>query len=292
MPPTAAGPRSCSPPCGNWTSLRIFVVYHRYTQHPGGENDAVLLQSASTWPNDAANLRQQLVDYLGPTSAARVELTVTENNSVYTRPGKQTTSLVNGLFYADSLSQLMKTEFNALLWWDLRDIEDPAQNNSPTLYGWRMYGDYGVVSYAVPAGPADRYPTFYLAKLMKNFARGGDQVLSASSSYPGLSAYAAKAADGSVNVLLINKHPSLNLPATITLTGYTPQSTATVYSYGKPQDTAAQTGAGSADIAQGVISVPGSTLSYTTAPYFATLIAFGAPASFSLLLRPPASRHP
>ena len=42
-----------------------FVAYHRYEQGPGGENDAVLLQAAKTWPNDAADLRQQLVDYLG-----------------------------------------------------------------------------------------------------------------------------------------------------------------------------------------------------------------------------------
>ena len=179
----------------------------------------------------------------------------------------------------------MKTEFKAFLWWDLRNGQDSTKNNSPSLYGWRMYGDYGIVTAAVPAGPADRYPTFYLAKLMKNFARGGDQVVSATSDYPGLSAYAVKTAAGGVNVLLINKHPSLNLPATITLSGYTPQSTATVYSYGKPQDTAAQTGIGSADIAQATIGVPGATLSYTTTSYSATVIAFGAPST----IQPPAA---
>ena len=32
-------------------------------------------------------------------AAPNVELDCTENNSVYTNPGKQTTSLVNGLFW-------------------------------------------------------------------------------------------------------------------------------------------------------------------------------------------------
>src|SRR5229473_2474061 len=42
-----------------------FAIYHRYEQAPGQESDSLLLQSAKSWPNDAANLRQQLSDYLG-----------------------------------------------------------------------------------------------------------------------------------------------------------------------------------------------------------------------------------
>lgn len=48
----------------------------------------------------ANDLRGQLDDYLG-VDAARVELIVTEANSGAAAPGKQTTSLVNGLFQAD-----------------------------------------------------------------------------------------------------------------------------------------------------------------------------------------------
>ena len=50
-----------------------FVVYHRYEQGPGGESDLFLLNSAASWANDAAALRQMLDDYLGP-KARRVEL--------------------------------------------------------------------------------------------------------------------------------------------------------------------------------------------------------------------------
>jgi hypothetical protein len=55
-----------------------FVVYHRYEQGPGGESDLFLLNSAASWPSDAANLRQMLDDYLGRKSQ-RVELICTEH---------------------------------------------------------------------------------------------------------------------------------------------------------------------------------------------------------------------
>ncbi|MCX6975753.1 MAG: alpha-L-arabinofuranosidase, partial [Verrucomicrobia bacterium] len=101
-----------------------FVVYHHYPQSPGTENDAILLQASSSWSVDAADLRAQLNDYLGATAASGVELICTEHNSVFTTPGKQSTSLVNGLFYADSLCALMHTEFNALVGWNLRNSQD------------------------------------------------------------------------------------------------------------------------------------------------------------------------
>ena len=46
-------------------------------------------------------------------AAANVELLATEYNSVYSNPGKQMTSLVNGLFTADSIGGLLQTEYNA-----------------------------------------------------------------------------------------------------------------------------------------------------------------------------------
>ena len=123
---------------------------------------------------------------------SKVELAVTEHNSVFSNPGKQTTSLVNGLFYADAIGNLLKTEFNAMLWWDLRNGQEAGNNNSSSLYGWRRYGDYGIVNAADPAGPADRYPTFYVNKLLKYFARGGEKVVQASSDYRSLGVYAVK----------------------------------------------------------------------------------------------------
>jgi hypothetical protein len=262
-----------------------FVIYHRYAQGPGGESDAGLLQSASSWAADAADLRQQLDDYVGA-AAANVELVCTENNSVYSSPGKQTTSLVNGLFLADSVSQAMKTDFNALIWWDLRNGQETGNNNSSSLYGWRQYGDYGMVDSANPAGPATRYPTFYVAKLLQNFARGGDRLVDATSDFPGLSAYAAKRADGSLTLQVINKSASLAQNANITLTGYTPGGNAIVRSYGIPQDEAARTGVGSADIAQTSFASAGASFAYTFPAFSVSVITFSgavlAPPAFNI----------
>jgi hypothetical protein len=251
-----------------------YVVYHRYEQGPGGESDLFLLNSAASWANDAAALRQMLNDYLG-TRARHVELAVTEHNSVFSNPGKQTTSLVNGLFYADAVGNLLKTEFNALLWWDLRNGQEAGNNNSSTLYGWRRYGDYGIVNAADPAGPADRYPTFYVNKLLKHFARGGERVVRASSDYDSLGVYAVCGVDRSVRILVINKHPSASLSTTIAIPALKNGERARVYSYGIPQDEAARTGEGSADVQQSTLTLQGSTLLFSPGPYSAHVIQLG-----------------
>ena len=120
-----------------------FLIYHRYPQSPGGESDQGLLLSNGTWSTDAADLRNQLNDYLGATAAAGVELDNTENNSVSSSPGKQTTSLVNGLFLADSLCAAMNTEFNSVTWWDLRNGQGNHQQQFPSSLRmapiWRLW---------------------------------------------------------------------------------------------------------------------------------------------------------
>jgi Ig-like domain-containing protein len=219
-----------------------FLIYHNYAQNSGQENDAQLLQYAPSWTMIAANLRMQLTDYLGA-AGANVELLNTENNSVSSGPGKQTTSLVNGLYYADSLGSLMQTEFNSLVWWALHNGPGTTGNNSAALYGWRLYGDYGIEngdntnagnSIFVPTH--DPYPVYYVQKLLTHFARGGDTVVTASSNNALLTPYAVKRQDGSLSLLVINKSPTATLPANFTLTGFTPVANATVYSYGIPQD--------------------------------------------------------
>lgn len=252
-----------------------FLIYHRYAQSPGDESDQGLLLSNSTWSTDAADLRQQLNDYLGAAVAPSVELDNTENNSVSTNPGKQTTSLVNGLFLADSICAAMNTEFNSVVWWDLRNGQETGNNNSGTLYGWRQYGDYGVVDSADPAGPADTYPTFYVERLLQHFARGGDRLVSSASDYPLLSVCAAQRTNGGLTLLVVNKSASNALNANITISGATPGSTGTLYSYGIPQDNAAETGVGSADIATSPVTGLSTTFSHSFPAYSANVIAFG-----------------
>ncbi|MEO6006108.1 MAG: fibronectin type III domain-containing protein [Opitutus sp.] len=243
-----------------------FAIYHRYDGAPGQEADATLLQKAKTWPADAADLRQQLTDYLGSSGSA-VELVVTENNSVYSDPGKQSTSLVNGLFLADSVGNLLQTEFNALLWWDLRNGQDIAKNNSASLYGWRNYGDYGILS-----GANDPYPTYYIMKLLSRFARGGDQVVKTTSDDSLVSAFGVRRANGTLTLLVINKSPTVTASVNVAVTGYTVSGTASVYSYGISQDEAARTGSGSKDVALASLSGVSSNFQTTFPPYSASVV--------------------
>jgi hypothetical protein len=262
-----------------------FIIDHRYEQAPGQETDAALLQSAATWPAEIASLRQQLNDYLGTDAAKNVEIVVTENNSVYTDPGKQSTSLVNGLFLADSLGQVMQTEVNAFMWWALRN--GPPMNNgqiagnmNASLYGWRNYGDYGILSSQTNGGAAtyyEAYPTYYVLKLLAKFARGGDTIVSATSGNSLLSVYAAKRADGTLALLVLNKDRSASQSANIALSGFTPAATATSYTYGIAQDDAAKPGGtGSKDLAATNPSISGTTFSASFAPYSATVLVLTA----------------
>jgi hypothetical protein len=244
-----------------------FLIYHRYEQAPGHESDSGLLQSSSTWSQDAASLRQQLNDYLGA-KGSQVELVITEHNSVYSNPGKQTTSLVNGLFYADALGQVLQTEFNAMTWWDLRNGQDATNNLSPSLYGWRQYGDYGIVS-----STSDKYPTYYVAKLLKYFARGADTIVNASTDNQLVSAYSAVRQDGSLSVLVVNKSPTTAYASKVYINDYIPGMPANTYSYGIPQDQAAQTGQGSPDVAQAGFPTAGGLFDFTFAPYSATILS-------------------
>jgi hypothetical protein len=255
-----------------------YVIYHRYEQGPGGESDSFLLGAARTWANDATSIRQTLNDYLGAT-APQVEIICTENNSVFSDPGKQTTSLVNGLFMADSLGNILKTEFNGLFWWDLRN-GSVAGNASPGLYGWRQFGDYGIVDSTTPATPADRYPSFYVYKLLKSFARGGERVVAAATDYPGVAVYAVRDhSANTLNVLLINKHPAVSLPVHIDIVGLSRARSAEVFSYGIPQDDAARTGVGSPDVAHSITPISGTTFTWTPAPYSATVLRISGTAA-------------
>eukprot|EP00048_Salpingoeca_helianthica_P008271 m.120761 g.120761 ORF g.120761 m.120761 type:complete len:1080 (-) comp14561_c0_seq1:146-3385(-) len=209
-----------------------FVVYHRYPQNPGTESDSILLQSAESWQRDAADLRQQITDYIGTANGNGIELLVTENNAISYNPNKQSTSLVNALYMADSIGQLLQTEFNSLVWWDLRNSQETHPNGA-LLYGWRSYGDYGVLYNA-----NDRYPTFYASKILTQFARAGDTVLPVTSSNPLVGVYAVKRQSGSVALLVVNKNPTYGQTLSFSITGFSSGSITTVYTYGKPQDLA------------------------------------------------------
>ena len=236
-----------------------FLIYHDYPEYTSAgsnstDSDPMLLQIAdnycpsafSDWASAAQNFRMQLTDYLGGTTGSNIELCVTENNSDAGAEGRQMTSIVNGLYLADSLGQLMRTEFNSLIWWDLRNGPSTTGDFDPTLYGWRPFGDEGIT------WGTTNYPVFYAEKLLQYFVRGGDSVVNASSDYLLLSDYAVQRTNGALTLLVINKDVTTNFNAQIVLTNYLVAPEATIQSYGIAQDEATRTNAPAAlqDIAE------------------------------------------
>ncbi len=247
-----------------------FVVHHFYPEYLV-DNDAALLQAASNWAGDAADLRQQITDYFG--DGGNIELLCTENNADAGSQGRQSTSIVNALYLADSLNQLMKTEFNSFVWWDLRNGVDTGGDFDPSLYGWRTNGDLGIMVNA-----DTRYPTFYGMKLMQYFVRPGDTVLNATSDNPLLSTYAAQRTDGTLTLLIINKNATAVYDAQIALANFSPWPTATVRSYGIQQDEAARTNgpAAAQDIALTYYLSASANFTYSCPPYSLTLFTFAS----------------
>jgi hypothetical protein len=256
-----------------------FFVHHVYPEYtapgtppPVADSDPLLLQAASNWANDAADLRQQITDYMG-SSGANIELTCTENNSDSSSAmGKQLTSIVNGLYLADSTCRLMKTEFNAYLWWDLRNGHNSTGTFDPTIYGWRTYGDEGMLD-----GASGKYPIFYAEKLLQYFVRPGDTVLNATSDYLLLASYAARKTNGTLTMLVINKDATTNFNAQIAISNFIPASAATVRFYGIPQDDAVFTNnltAGAQDIATNSFGTASTNFTYNFPPLSLTLFTF------------------
>ncbi|HZR16102.1 MAG TPA: alpha-L-arabinofuranosidase [Verrucomicrobiae bacterium] len=253
-----------------------FVVHHRYPEYTDPKNptasdsDSALLQCSTAWFSDAAELRQEITDYLGA-AGTNIELVCTENNNDSGAQGRQSTSLVNGLYYADSLAQLARTEFNAFVWWDLRNGTDTSGSFDSELYGWRTYGDLGMIN-----GLSTRHPTFYAAKLMRRFIAPGGQIISAASDYLLLSAYAARAVNGAVSLLVLHKDPSTNFNAQIAINGFVPGPACVIQSYGIPQDEAARANAPLAaqDIATNSVAGVSASFNYTFPPLSISLFTF------------------
>ncbi|HYG23146.1 MAG TPA: alpha-L-arabinofuranosidase [Verrucomicrobiae bacterium] len=268
-----------------------FLVHHHYPNwtdpsNPGQSpnNDAAILQATGNWAADAADLRQQIIDYFGP-GGTNIELVVTENNVDAGAQGRQSTSLVNALYYADSLGELLKTEFRSFVWWDFRNGTDTQGFFGADIYGWRAYGDLGMVN-----GPSTRHPAFYAAKLMKWFARPGDKVIPAQSDYSGLASHAVRRSNGELTLLVINKSLVTNQNASIAVNGYLPNGTAIVRMYGIPQDEAARTNAplGDRDIAVASLTGVGTNFGYNFAPMSLTLFTM-APAAPSVTVSGPSA---
>jgi alpha-L-arabinofuranosidase len=264
-----------------------FISDHSYMEAPGTESDSFLLNdtvsdpsSILDWSTRYAAYETLLTQTLGSSKTAAIKVMATEYNSVSYNPGKQTTSLVNGLFVADSIGSLMQTGYTAGLVWDLRNGYLTDNNNSSTLYGWRELGDYGLLGGPTTNDPPDTgpyvaYPSYFAVQLASQVVQSGGTVLSATTDYSGLSTYAVLEPNGHVDLMVINKNPDAQVGDQISLAGFTPGSTAEVWQYGEAQDYAqSQSATGQSSLANfdTTISFTNGSFRYVFQAYSMTVI--------------------
>jgi hypothetical protein len=264
-----------------------FISDHSYMQAPGGESDSFLLQHTVSDPGSVLDWATRYADYqallqadLG-SQAGSVRVMATEFNSVYANPGKQITSLVNGLFIADSIGSLLGSGYTGGFVWDLRNSwAGSGENNAASLFGWRQGGDYGLLGdpnlNAPPStGAYIPYPSYFAEQLVSKIVQTGGTVVSASSSFSGLAVYAVKEPNGHLDLLVINKNPDAAITEPFTLEGFTPSVLAQLWQYGEPQDYAqSQSPTGAAALAHRVITLKlsGSSFSMSFPAYSMTVI--------------------
>ncbi len=263
-----------------------FISDHSYMQAPGQESDSFLLDdtvsdssSVLDWSTRYADYETMLRQTLG-SQASSVQVMATEYNSVYNDPGKQSTSLVNGLFVAESLGGLLDSGYSGGFVWDLRNYYDTSQNNSNLLYGWREGGDYGQLgdpnTNSPPAtGPYVAYSGYYALQLASKIITAGGEVVSATSNYSDLNVYAVKESSGDLALLVINANPAAALTEQFDLTGFQPGGAAQVWQYGETQDTAqsqSRTGASALASASTIVRLSGSDFSYAFPAYSMTVL--------------------
>ena len=289
-----------------------FLSDHNYVQSAGEESDSNLLLNTTTstssdpsdpgdpfdWVQRAADYESLLTQYLGGAGGA-VTLLATEFNSVNSQPGKQTTSLVNGLWVADSLGGLLETPYDGADYWDLGGSYQTGGNDSPSLYGWRQVGDMGLIGGPNGTPPVSGlgvpYPTYFAEELASKIIQAGGQVVSASSSDPNLTTYAVLEANGQLKLLVINKSASSALTGQFQLDNFQPGPEALVWQYGEAQDTAqSQSSTGASALASFTteLSPSGSAFSYSFPAYSMSVLVLSPAGSSGPTFTDPASAAP
>jgi len=243
------------------------VIVHYY---PGGSTAASMLTSTSQIAGIVSTLKSEISQY-AKVNPANVPIMVTEANSnvdMDTQP--------NALFAADMYMSWMENGVANVDWWD--EHNGPGTNPPSVVQGQQDYGDYGVFSSGgnnsgVTEPAADTpFAPYYAIEMLSKLGSPGDAMVASTSGNSLVKVHAVRRAGGNLDVLVENEDPTNSYTASLTLNGFTPAGSPTVYTYangGKSITSATQSSAASVTVAPyslTVIQIPGSGGSGTTAP--------------------------
>jgi hypothetical protein len=250
-----------------------FADVHWYPQNPSnvtppGPTDAGLLADAQQIAPGLEPLRTELAQFAG---RASIPIMVTETNSVSSNPGKQILSVVNALYLQQDYLTWLENGAQNVDWWQIHNGIVTSGDNGPSLFGNATYGDYGVLSDGscgmTAAGtrvcepPADTpFAAYYGLQALSRFIHPGDTLVKASSSQSLVQAYATRARDGVLRVMVVNDDPATSYDVTLAVPGYKLATRAPVIFYGP-----------SSSQLQELTGPAAAAAAHTTAPYSVTV---------------------
>jgi hypothetical protein len=221
-----------------------FVEYHFYAQAPGQESDSYLLTQA---PQALTAGVQAVQADLAAAGHSTTPIYVGELGSVYTDPGKQTTSITQSLFAGQVLGELMNDGVFRSTWWlAYGGCSDPSSGNfSKSLYGFQDFGGYmifsdGTPEYGCPNAPVvprgTPLPTVRAYQVMSQVAQSGEHMLATAlgGSSQNVRAYAMTHGTG-YGVVLFNLDKTAATSVAVSIDGLTSGSKLAFTTYGKAQ---------------------------------------------------------
>jgi len=252
-----------------------FVEYHFYAQAPGSESDTYLVRQAAPAFTTAIN---SLKAELATAGKPNTPIFIGELGSVYSNPGKQSSSITQALFAGQVLGEMMNAGISRATWWiGFGGCSDASGGNfSSALYGWQNFGGYMVFSdgtpeygctgaTAVPAGTL--LPTARAFQLFSTVALSGETVLSTSiaGNTTDVRAYAATN-NGGTALVLFNLNENTSQTVSVSLSGQTSSAGVTMQTYSKAIYDQSQTNvwAGPTSTSLGAQSLP---MNVTLAPW-------------------------
>jgi len=236
-----------------------FVEYHYYPEAPGQENDTTLVQTDAQGLTTNIN---KVVKELAKWGTPNTPIYVGEMGSVYTLPGRQSSSITQALFAGQTLGEMMNAGVSRATWWigfggcddtnsyqtlsngtlQYANFDTPGLAYQTAVYGWQDFGGYMVFA----DGPSESgcegstlatgtlLPTARAFQLFSNVAVNGENVLTASvtGDTTDVVAYAATHSGGTA-LVLFNRNETTAEPVTITLSKQTSSTGVTVITYDK-----------------------------------------------------------
>jgi hypothetical protein len=221
-----------------------FVEIHYYPQYDTDSDSFLLGQAVDKFEKELAGLRTEMTaDGVKPS----VPLYLGEFNNDAGNEGKQSVSIVNGLYLGQMLGTLMNAGVPRATWWVAYGSCDQSGDYSSSLYGWQNFGSEALFSDGLPdsyegCGSTPAIPggtPFPPARVMALFhatVPPGSTVRTVrvpSSLHSSIRAYAFAVGSGYALVMFNNTLTAA--PVTATVRNGSGAYTAKLWTYGKSQ---------------------------------------------------------